>query len=339
MIKFNQKAWLKPYIDMNTILRQKAKNSFEKGSFKLMNNAVFGETMENMSKHRLVTTTQRRNSLVSEPIYNTTKFFTENLLAIEMRKIQILMNKPVYLGLSILDLSKTVMYEFWYDDVKPNYGKNAKLCYVVTDSFIVLVKTDVETRLDTSNFEIHRLLPKGKIGVIKVELGRQIKKESFGLREKTYSYLKDNNNEDKKDAGTKKCVIKRKLRFQDYKDCSEAAQIERKINYLRKKRIGVDSLKEDQKEVVKNDKLIFKTQQRFKSERQNVFTEEINKIALSSNDDKRKQPIDLVEWYTYWTSKDLVSDKEEIKCNNIVKQYKNMVNFDVVVKEDTKNID
>ena len=219
---------------MNTILRQKAKNSFEKGSFKLMNNAVFGKTMENMSKHRLVTTTQRRNSLVSEPIYNTTKFFTENLLAIEMRKIQILMNKPVYLGLSILDLSKTVMHEFWYDDVKPNYGKNAKLCYMVTDSFIVLVKTDVETRLDTSNFEIDRLLPKGKIGVIKVELGRQIKKESFGLREKTYSYLKDNNNEDKKDAGTKKCVIKRKLRFQDYKDCSEADL--RKKNKLFKKK-------------------------------------------------------------------------------------------------------
>ena len=112
MIKFNKKAWLKPYIDMNTILRQKAKNNVEKGSFKLMNNAVFGKTMENVRKHRLVTTTRRRNYLVSEPIYNTTKLFTENLLAIETRKTQILKNKPVYLGLSILDLSKTVMYEF-----------------------------------------------------------------------------------------------------------------------------------------------------------------------------------------------------------------------------------
>ena len=128
----------------------------------MTNNAVFGKTMENVRKHRnikLVTTKRRRNYLVSEPNYHTTKFFTENLLAIEMRKTQILMNKPVYLGLSILDLSKTVMYEFWYDYVKPKYGENAKLCYMDTDSFIVHVKTDdiykdiaedVETRFEIS---------------------------------------------------------------------------------------------------------------------------------------------------------------------------------------------
>ena len=146
---------------MNTELRQKAKNYFEKDFFKLMNNAVFGKTMENVRKHRdikLVTTERRRNYLVSEPNYHTTKFFTENLLAIEMRKTQILMNKPVYLGLSILDLSKTVMYEFWYDYVKPKYGENTKLRYMDTDSFIVHVKTDdiykdiakdAEARFDT----------------------------------------------------------------------------------------------------------------------------------------------------------------------------------------------
>ena len=130
---------------MNNKLRQKAKNNFEKDFFKLMNNAVFRKTMENVRKHRdikLVTTERRRNYLVSEPNYHTTKFFTENLLAIEMRKTQILMNKPVYLGLSILDLSKTVIYEFWYDYVKPKYGENAKLCYTDTCSFIVHVKTD-----------------------------------------------------------------------------------------------------------------------------------------------------------------------------------------------------
>ena len=165
VIKFNQNAWLKPYIDMNTDLTKKAKNEFEKDFSKLMTNAVFGKTMENVRKHRdikLVTTERRRNYLVSEPNYHTTKFFTENLLAIEMRKTQILMNKPVYLGLSILDLSKTVIYEFWYDYVKPKYGENAKLCYMDTDSFIVHVKTDdiykdiaedVETRFDTSNYE------------------------------------------------------------------------------------------------------------------------------------------------------------------------------------------
>ena len=151
---------------MNTKLRQKAKNNFEKNFFKLMNNTVFGKTMENRRKNRnikLVTTERRGNYLVSEQNYHKTKFFTENVLAIEIIKTQILMNKPVYLGLSILDLSKTVMYELWYDYVKPKYYENAKLCYMDKDSFIVYVKTDdvykdiaedVETRFDTSNFEV-----------------------------------------------------------------------------------------------------------------------------------------------------------------------------------------
>ena len=98
-----------------------------------MNNADFGKTMKNVRKYRnikLVTTERRRNYLVWEPNYHTTKFFTETLLAIEIRKTQILMNKRVYLGFSILDLSKTIKYEFWYDYVKPKYGGNAKLCYM-----------------------------------------------------------------------------------------------------------------------------------------------------------------------------------------------------------------
>ena len=110
-----------------------------------MNNAVFVKTMENMRKYKdikLVPTEKRRNYLVSEQNYHTTKFFMDNLLAIEMKKTQILMNKPVYLGLSILDLSKTGMYEFQYDYLKPKYGENVKFYYMDTDSFIVHVKTD-----------------------------------------------------------------------------------------------------------------------------------------------------------------------------------------------------
>ena len=123
MIKFNQNAWLKTFIDMNTKLREKAKNNFEKDFFKLMNKE---KTMENVRKHRnikLLTTESRRNYSLSEPNYHAIKFFSENLLAIETRKTQILMNKPVYLGLSILELSKTVMYESWYDCIKPQYGE------------------------------------------------------------------------------------------------------------------------------------------------------------------------------------------------------------------------
>ena len=140
VIKFNQKGWLKLYIDMNTELRQKAENNFQKDFFKLINNAVFGKAMENVDI-KLVTTERRRNYLVPEPNYYTTKFFTENLLAIEMKKTEITMKKPVYSRLSILDLSKTVMYEFWYDYIKPKYGENANLCYMDIGSFIAHVKT------------------------------------------------------------------------------------------------------------------------------------------------------------------------------------------------------
>ena len=121
VIQFNQEAWLKEYIDMNTKLRKQAKNDFEKDFIKSMNNSVFGKTMENVRKHRdikLATSDKRRNQLVPEPNYHITKWFSEKLLAIEMKKIKVKMNKPVYLGLSILEISKTLMYEFWYDYIK-----------------------------------------------------------------------------------------------------------------------------------------------------------------------------------------------------------------------------
>ena len=110
-----------------------------------MNNAVFGKTMENVRKHRdikLVTTDKRRNRLVSEPNYNTTKWFSKKLLAIEMKKTKIKMNKPIYLGLSKLKINKTLIHEIWYDYIKPKYVDNVKLCYMDTDSFIMHSKTE-----------------------------------------------------------------------------------------------------------------------------------------------------------------------------------------------------
>ena len=118
IIEFNQEAWFKPYIDMNTELRKVASNDFEKDFYKLMNNAVLGKTMENVRKHRdikLVTTNKKRSKLVSEPNYHTMNYSSKDLSIIEMKKIKIKMNKPIYLGLSILDISKILMYEFWYD--------------------------------------------------------------------------------------------------------------------------------------------------------------------------------------------------------------------------------
>ena len=125
---------------------------------------------------------------------------------------------------------------------------------------------------------------------------------------------------DKKVKGTKKCPIKRKLKFENYKICLEATHVENKINQLEKNKTDIDILKKHNKEFIKNNKSILKTRQRFKSERHNVFTEEINKITLSLNDDKRMQSIDLIGTYGYGTSKDLVSEKEKIKRNKIIKR-------------------
>ena len=167
----NQKAWLKSYTDINTKLRTEVKNSFEKYFFKLMNNAVFGKTMENVREKgdiKLVTKNKRRNYLVLELNYNTTKWFSENLQAIEVKKIKAKMNKPVYLGLSIPEICKTLIMSFGMIILKPKY---AKLYYMYTDSFTIHNEAedvyknfanDVEKRFDTSNYSIDRSLPIAK---------------------------------------------------------------------------------------------------------------------------------------------------------------------------------
>ena len=270
---------------MNTELRKAAKNDFEKDLFKLMNNSVFGKTMENIRKHRdikLVTTGKKRSKLVSEPNYHTINLISEDLSIIEMKKTKVKMNKPIYLGLSIFEISKTLMYEFWYDYMKPKYGNKVKLCYMDTDSFIINIKTndfyediasDVGNWFDTSNYEVNRPLPTGKnkkiIGLMKDELGGKIITEFVTLRPKTYSFLTDDGKEDKKAKETKKCVIKKMIKFNDYKKC------------------------------LLNDEIILKSQQRFKSKNHDVYTENINKIALSNNDDKRIVSSNKITSYPY----------------------------------------
>ena len=200
VLQFNQKAWLKPYIEMNTELRKKAKNDFEKEFFKLMNNAVFGKPMESVRKQRdikLITTDKRRNKLVSEPNYHAIKWFSENLVAIEMRKTKIKMNKPIYVGMAILDIRNILMYEFWYGYLKPKYGDRIKLFYMDTDSLNPFIKTedfykdiadDVEKRFDTSDYKVNRPLPAGKnkkvIGLMKDELKGKIMTEFIALDQK-----------------------------------------------------------------------------------------------------------------------------------------------------------
>ena len=144
---------------------------------------------------------KKRSKLVSEPNYHTTKCFSENLLAIEMKKTLVKMNKPIYLLLTILSLSKILMYDYWYNEMKPKYKDKIRLCYMDTDSFIVHITTedlykdiadDVERMYDTSNYTVERPLPMGenkkKIGFMKDELGGRIMREFIGLRPKCYSY-------------------------------------------------------------------------------------------------------------------------------------------------------
>ena len=285
IIKFNQEAWLKPSIDMNTELRKLARNDFEKDLFKLMNNSVFGKTMENIRKHRdikLVTTDKKRSKLVTKPNYHTINLISEDLSIIEMKKTKVKMNKPTYLGLSILEISKILMYEFWYDYMKPKYNDNVRLCYMDMDSFIMNIKTNdfykdisdyVDNRFDTSNYEVKRPLPIGKnkkiIGLIKDKLGGEIITEFIALRPKTYSYLTDNDKIDKKAKGAKKCVMKKMIKFDDYKKC------------------------------LLNDKVILKSQQRFISNKHDVYTEDVNKIVLSNDDDKRIVPSNKITSYPY----------------------------------------
>ena len=209
VIEFDQEAWLKPYIDMNTDLIKQAKNDFEKDFFKLMNNSVFGKTMENVRNHRhikIVTMDKRRSILASEPNYYSTKYISKDLLIMEMKKTEVKMNKPIYLGQAILDLSKTLMYEFWYDYIKPKYSDKARLCYMDTNSFVMNIKTedfykdissDVERWFHTSNYDKkdNRPLPIGKnkkvIGVFKDELCGKIVTEFCALTAKAYTYKLD----------------------------------------------------------------------------------------------------------------------------------------------------
>ena len=282
VIEFNQSAWLKPYIDFNTQLRKKAKNDFEKDFFKVMNNAVFGKTIENIRKHKdikLVTNEKAYLRNVMKPNFKSGVLFGENLMSCEMGKIKVVMNKPVYLGQAILDLSKIVMDEFRYDYMIPKYGENLKLCYMDTDSLVYHIKTenfyediagDVKETFDKSGYskEDARPLPIGLnkkiIGLMKDELGGKIMTEFVALRPKLYACRKPDGKENKRCKGIKKCVVKKKLDFDDYKKCLF-----------------------DPVDGMGKSKSIYRQQSMFRSNKHEVHTVEVSKVALNRDDDKR----------------------------------------------------
>ena len=273
VIQFKQSAWMKEYIDFNTRLRTVAKNDFEKDFHKLMNNSVFAKTMENIRKHRdikLVNNKEDYLKQVMKPNFKGGVLMGADLMSCEMGKVKVKMNKLVYLGQAILDLSKTIMYEFHYDYMKRKYNESdLKLLYMDTDSLVYDIKTedfykdiveDVETRFDTSGYVPGRPLPieenKKVIGLMKDELGGKIMKEFISLRPKMYSYRVEES-EPKKCKGIKKCVVKKTITFEDYKRCLFE---------------GIN---------------IHRSQMMFRSKKHKIKTLEVNKLALSREDDKR----------------------------------------------------
>ena len=274
-IKFIESAWLKPYIELNTKLRAQAKNDFEKDFFKLMNNSVFGKTMENIRNRvnvKLVNSEEKFKKLVAKPNFLSRKIFNENLVSVHMKKTSLTMNKPVYLGMSILDLSKTLMYDFHHGYIKPKYGSRAKLLFTDTDSFLYEIQTedfykdisgDVKDKFDTSNYpENHPSgIPTGinnkVLGMFKDEEAGDNMVEFVGLRSKLYSYKMEEGRENKRCKGIKKAVVEKNIRHEDYKTCLETRK-----EQLRKQTI-------------------------IRSYEHELGCEEVNKIALSAADDKR----------------------------------------------------
>ena len=289
-IKFVECDFLKPYIDMNTNLRTQAKNNFEKDFFKLMNNSVFGKTMENIRNRvniKLTTTGEQFKKLTAKPNYESRKIFNENLVSVHMKKTSLTMNKPVYLGMSILDLSKTLMFDFHYKYIIPKYGNKAKLLFTDTDSFLYEIQTedfykdisgDVKDRFDTSDYPeghpsgIPTGVNKKVLGMFKDEAAGKNITEFVGLRAKLYSYKMEEGKENKKCKGIKKAVVEKSISHEDYKTCLKTG-----------------------KEQLRRQNII-------RSYEHTLYTEEINKVALSAADDKRyllKDSFDTLAWGHY----------------------------------------
>ena len=282
-ISFYQSSWMEPYIRKNTELRKTATNSFEKDFFKLMNNSVFGKTIENIRKRQnihLIDNRKKAVKLSSRPNFDRCTIFDRNLIAVHMKKTEVYFNKPVYVGQAILDLSKTLMFDFHYNYIKKKYKDKAELLFTDTDSLMYQIKTndfykdispDILTKFDTSDYSPNHKsgIPTGVnkkvIGMFKDEVaGKQI--TCFvGLRPKLYSFRIEEDKEVRKCKGIKKNVIKKKLDFDDYVQCLFTGRKE-----MRKMKI-------------------------IRSEKHEIYSKEVNKVALSNEDDKRQSLLDKIK--------------------------------------------
>ena len=301
VLEFNQSPWLKQYIDFNTEKRKNAENTFEKDFFKLMNNSVFGKTMENIRKRvdvRLVTNEKKLLKYTSKPTYVSSKIFNDNLVAVHKIKETLSLNRPAYVGMCILDLSKTLMYDFHYNYIKKNYENKAKLLFTDTDSLTYEIEAeDVyqdfwnnKEMFDNSDYNENSLFfdktNKKVIGKFKDEAAGIPITEFVGLRSKMYSYMKDNQKGGKTAKGIKKSVIKNEITHDNYKNIL----LSREQMYHKMKTI--------------------------RSEKHQLGSYEITKVSLSCFDDKRYIHENGITSYAY--------GHHEITTNNWMKR--NQVN-------------
>ncbi|XP_050515107.1 uncharacterized protein LOC126890292 [Diabrotica virgifera virgifera] len=320
VLKFKQAPWLKSYIDLNTDLRKKAKNEFEKNLFKLMNNAVFGKTMENVRKRvdiKLLTKWEGRygaEARISSPLFKNATIFNENLIAVEMHRAELWLDKPIYVGMSILDLAKTTIYDFQYDYLASRFGENFSTCYTDTDSVIVEIREqdpyeamihDCYKYFDTSDYPKDNiygipLVNKKVLGMMKDENNGRIMTDYISLRSKLYT-TKAATTEDEIEN------MRGKLKEQEY----ENDEIENIIrNY------GVTKKAKGVKKSVVNTKITFEdyvecldtfttkiaSQNLIRSVKHQVYSITQSKIALSPNDDKRHHiqgSYDTLPWGHY----------------------------------------
>ena len=287
-LEFNQSPWLKTYIDFNTKKRAKAKNSFEKDFFKLMNNSVFGKTMENLRKRqdiKLVTDEENLLKWTSKPSFVSFKIFNEDLVAVHKMKPTLTLNRPAYVGMCILDLSKTLMYDFHYNYIKSKYDNKARLLFTDTDSLTYEIEADDVYQdfwkdkhlFDNSDYPKNNPFfdnsNKKVIGKFKDEAEGIPIVEFVGLRSKMYSLMKDNEKGSRTAKGIKKNVIKQQLQHDNYKD------------------------------VLFNKKQLRHDMRVIKSEKHLIGSYVVNKISLSCFDDKRYIHENGVTSYAYGHTK------------------------------------